>query len=100
MLLATLGLWLSLRMQVAAQKHVLIYTAVELGQFVHESIPVAAEALTSQGKMVNIQFDSSAEQGTFTDEGLSPYDGIVFLMNVGEGAWSRSIQKVAHLVPA
>ncbi|EIM81515.1 class I glutamine amidotransferase-like protein [Stereum hirsutum FP-91666 SS1] len=61
---------------------VLIYSAT--ADFRHDSIPTARDALIAQGSTANIQFDATEDQGTFTDDGLSVYDALVFLMNTGE----------------
>lgn len=69
---------------------VLIYSAT--ADFRHDSIPTARDALIAQGSTANIQFDATEDQGTFTDDGLSVYDALVFLMNTGEGKSTRSMK--------
>ncbi|TFY81778.1 hypothetical protein EWM64_g2233 [Hericium alpestre] len=46
--------------------------------------PHRARALVAQGSALNIQFDATEDKGRFTDDGLSQYDLLVFLMNTGE----------------
>lgn len=70
---------------------VLIYSAT--ADFRHDSIPTARDALIAQGSTANIQFDATEDQGTFTDDGLSVYDALVFLMNTGEGKSTRSMEE-------
>lgn len=74
---------------------VLIYSAT--ADFRHDSIPTARDALTAQGSAANIQFDATEDQGTFTDDGLSVYDALVFLMNTGEGKSRRPVLEVRGL---
>lgn len=71
---------------------VLIYSAT--ADFRHDSIPTARDALIAQGSTANIQFDATEDQGTFTDDGLSVYDALVFLMNTGEGKSTRLMEDV------
>ncbi|KAI0032534.1 ThuA-like domain-containing protein [Vararia minispora EC-137] len=83
-MLPTVLLGLAIFPQANAQIRALIYSAVEPGQFVHDSIPAATDALISRGSAVGIRFDSRQDASIFTDAGLDQYDGLVFLMNVGE----------------
>ena len=53
--------------------------------FRHDSIPTAVNALITHGASAGVEFDATEDNSTFTDDGLSPYAGLVFLMNTGEG---------------
>lgn len=65
---------------------VLIYSAT--ADFRHDSIPTARDAIVAQGSANNIQFDATEDSSQFTDETLSAYDALIFLMNTGEGTFT------------
>ncbi|VDB84723.1 unnamed protein product [Peniophora sp. CBMAI 1063] len=67
-----------------AQKKVLIYSYVAPGEFVHDSIPTATQALISHGSSISISFDSTQDPSQFTAQNLKNYDGLLFLMTIGE----------------
>lgn len=69
----------------AAQKKVLIYSYVAPGEFVHDSIPTATQALISRGNGIGVSFDSTQDPSKFTASNLKTYDGLLFLMTIGEG---------------
>ena len=69
----------------AAQKKVLIYSYVAPGEFVHDSIPTATQALQSRGSGIGVTFDSTQDPSQFTTANLKNYDGLLFLMTIGEG---------------
>ncbi|KAA1472199.1 class I glutamine amidotransferase-like protein [Dentipellis sp. KUC8613] len=85
LILSTLPLF-SPHSMIMAQQHVparaLIYSAT--ADFRHDSIPTARDALTAKGSSLDIQFDATEDKSRFTDDGLAPYDLLIFLMNTGE----------------
>ncbi|KII89758.1 hypothetical protein PLICRDRAFT_108461 [Plicaturopsis crispa FD-325 SS-3] len=63
---------------------VLIYSATAPGEFRHDSIPTAIQALNAKGPSLNVQFDNTEDKTRFNDEGLAVYDALLFLDNTGE----------------
>jgi len=63
---------------------VLIYSATQ--GFRHDSIPTAIQSMKDHTNLTSfgIQFDNTEDATKFTDENLSQYDALLFLMTTGE----------------
>ncbi|KAI0316420.1 trehalose utilization-domain-containing protein [Amylostereum chailletii] len=81
--LLQLATWYTLQaMGQQSTPRALIFSAT--ADFRHDSIPTAIQSLTSHGPSAGIRFDATEDKTRFTDDGLSAYAGLVFLMNTGE----------------